>query len=119
MLSQHTTPFVQLVQYEYVLARNFAVMLDFSTNCVSLPPPMGWQDQAFCIGTNTDWFIDGWDEAVRICGDCPVKKQCLEYALETDSVGVWGGTTDAEREELRKRDSLLDGEITVVWEKLE
>lgn len=38
----------------------------------------------------------------NVCGLCPVKKECLEYALEfenTDSlrIGIWGGLNPNER----------------------
>lgn len=36
--------------------------------------------------------------AKGMCYDCPVKKQCFEYALETDQrYGIWGGTSPEER----------------------
>lgn len=51
----------------------------------------------------TDTPLDR-DQAVllkRVCQRCPVQAPCLEYALAWDSVGVWGGTTGAERRRLR------------------
>lgn len=45
-------------------------------------------------------------EAVRLCGVCPVRQKCLDYALAWDRdhpkfderlTGIWGGLTDAER----------------------
>jgi len=36
-----------------------------------------------------------------MCGSCPVSQECLELALLGNEVwGVWGGTTEAEREVL-------------------
>lgn len=33
-------------------------------------------------------------KALRICGACPVKRDCLKWALESKQVwGVWGGLT--------------------------
>ncbi|MGH2746670.1 MAG: WhiB family transcriptional regulator [Actinomycetota bacterium] len=38
------------------------------------------------------------DEAKRICFDCCVKEECLEYALATkEPYGIWGGLTEIER----------------------
>ncbi|HYA68556.1 MAG TPA: WhiB family transcriptional regulator [Acidimicrobiales bacterium] len=51
----------------------------------------------------------GVQVAQRICGECPVKDACLEYAL-ADRVdhGVWGGTSERERRRiLRYRRVLL------------
>lgn len=36
-------------------------------------------------------------EARRRCWTCPVKPECLEYAIEAKMQGVWGDTTEAER----------------------
>ncbi|MFI1044224.1 WhiB family transcriptional regulator [Streptomyces griseoruber] len=37
-------------------------------------------------------------------GRCPVREQCLDRAMNADqALGVWGGTTEAERRALRRR----------------
>ncbi|MGW4106500.1 WhiB family transcriptional regulator [Streptomyces sp. NPDC004976] len=42
-------------------------------------------------------------EAKRICGLCPIRATCLEYALTNDMrFGVWGGLSEKERLELRR-----------------
>jgi WhiB family redox-sensing transcriptional regulator len=36
--------------------------------------------------------------ALRICDDCPVKRECLDFAMRTrEQAGIWGGTTPEER----------------------
>lgn len=36
--------------------------------------------------------------AKRLCNECPIKRDCLEYALETNQrYGIWAGTTSADR----------------------
>jgi WhiB family redox-sensing transcriptional regulator len=40
-------------------------------------------------------------DAKAVCAACPVKEQCLEYALTNREYGVWGGTTEAERRRIR------------------
>jgi WhiB family transcriptional regulator, redox-sensing transcriptional regulator len=40
-------------------------------------------------------------EAKRICGQCQVKAECLEFALQAGVQGIWGETTDTERAALR------------------
>ncbi|MEU9068937.1 WhiB family transcriptional regulator [Streptomyces sp. NPDC048306] len=38
------------------------------------------------------------DEAKSICGRCPVKKACFDYALDNEiRQGMWGGLTETER----------------------
>ena len=46
----------------------------------------------------------GVDRARKICTDCPVATQCLEYALvERIEHGVWGGCSERERRRILKR----------------
>jgi WhiB family redox-sensing transcriptional regulator len=36
--------------------------------------------------------------AKRICVDCPVQRECLEYALRVrEPFGIWGGLDETER----------------------
>lgn len=37
-----------------------------------------------------------------ICGECPVKDPCLEFALEHGDIGIWGGTTNDDRRRIRR-----------------
>lgn len=44
------------------------------------------------------------EQAKAVCRRCPVREQCLEWALETgQSIGVWGGTSETERRALKRR----------------
>lgn len=65
-----------------------------------------WQESANCIGSNTEMFFPERNvkpkEAKALCGGCPVKAACLEYALLYGLIGVWGGTTDKERKKVPK-----------------
>lgn len=66
-----------------------------------------------CRGQDVDLF-DG-DEtlalfAKALCRECRFQPVCLDYALRYDVEGVWGGTTRAERAELRRRRGLPDPE---------
>lgn len=41
---------------------------------------------------------NGANEAKAICAGCPVRKECLDYALENEmEYGIWGGTSPTER----------------------
>lgn len=35
--------------------------------------------------------------AKRVCAGCPVRLECLEWAIQWNEIGVWGGTTEDER----------------------
>jgi len=40
--------------------------------------------------------------AKQICDACPLKLQCLEYAMSSNEIGIWGGTTEHQRRSLRR-----------------
>lgn len=40
--------------------------------------------------------------ARSLCAKCPVRDLCLQYAVEHHEIGIWGGTSETERRELRK-----------------
>ena len=45
-------------------------------------------------------------KAKAICDGCPLKNPCLEYALRNMEIGVWGGTTESQREDLRRKGNI-------------
>lgn len=66
-----------------------------------------WQDQALCAQTDPEAFFPekggSTREAKRICKACPVRDDCLEFALEHDErFGIWGGLSDRERRRLKR-----------------
>lgn len=43
-------------------------------------------------------------KARRICETCPVRAECLRYAIEThQEYGIWGGLDEKERKRLKRR----------------
>lgn len=62
-----------------------------------------WQKDAQCAGMDTNVFFDEERAAKKLCDSCPVKAECLEYALLYNMSGVWGGTTDKDRRRIPKR----------------
>jgi WhiB family redox-sensing transcriptional regulator len=66
-----------------------------------------WHQRAACRGMGHGSFVRGekadYGPTRELCDGCPVRQDCLEAALADDSlVGLWGGTTDRERRELRR-----------------
>jgi WhiB family transcriptional regulator, redox-sensing transcriptional regulator len=72
-----------------------------------------WRDQAACrhedpelffpIGTSGPALMQT-EQAKAVCARCPVREQCLEWALDHGEIlGVWGGTGEAERRTLQRR----------------
>lgn len=78
-------------------------------NVVSQLPKAGdgWLTEAACRSAHTDlWFNEStYPEARKICQGCPVRRPCLEYALEHhETHGMWGGLSWRQRKaEARKR----------------
>lgn len=36
-------------------------------------------------------------QAKQVCSRCPVRAECLSYAIDNDCSGIYGGTTEQER----------------------
>jgi WhiB family redox-sensing transcriptional regulator len=66
-----------------------------------------WAARAACTTTDPDQlFVKGAAQrpARAICFTCPVRRQCLADALDSETeFGVWGGMTERERRALLKR----------------
>lgn len=72
---------------------------------ITRPPP--WSASALCSQTDPEMFFPekggSSKSAKSVCRACPVRVECLEYALEHDeSFGVWGGLSDRERRQLKR-----------------
>jgi WhiB family redox-sensing transcriptional regulator len=71
-------------------------------NCASADPELFFpQENEIYPGKIISKYID-IAAAKRICSDCPIKLQCLEYGLKNAEIGIWGGMTESQRETLRK-----------------
>ena len=83
---------------------------------VALPQPnWGWQDRGACRDEDLGVFFgaDGERQPERdirerkaksICADCPVRIDCLNYALSRpEKYGTWGGLNEEERAAERRR----------------
>lgn len=72
---------------------------------------MSWQERGACHGQDPELFFpisylqdDQVDHGRRICRPCPVREECLDYALSNPAKtqdGLWGATTPGERRRLR------------------
>lgn len=71
---------------------------------------LAWQAEALCAQTDPEAFFPekggSTRDAKRVCGVCPVRKECLKYAMDNDErFGIWGGLSERERRRLRKQAS--------------
>jgi WhiB family redox-sensing transcriptional regulator len=70
--------------------------------------PPDWMAEGLCAQTDPEAFFPDKGGSVRhgkrICDDCLVMAECLDYALEHDErFGIWGGLSERERRVLRKQ----------------
>lgn len=69
---------------------------------------LSWQADSLCSQTDPEAFFPekggSTRDAKKICAQCEVKAECLEYALQNDErFGIWGGLSERERRRLRRR----------------
>lgn len=61
-----------------------------------------WRTKAACKGVDPNEFFTTEEKRVRVmkqlCDSCPVKSECLQFALTNDIAwGIYGGMTPKER----------------------
>ena len=71
-----------------------------------------WRAASACLNTDPDVFFPVAvgtaasklvARALRVCDGCPVRQQCLDYAMRSgEKDGIWGGTTPEERTRARR-----------------
>tara|TARA_Y100000592_G_C5329448_1_gene248782 strand:+ start:184 stop:510 length:327 start_codon:yes stop_codon:yes gene_type:complete len=83
-------------------------------------PSYLWKDQGNCVTKDTTLFIMERDlkgrslnkeykQALELCIECPVRAECLAYAIKNYcSEGVWGGTIPAQRKGLHNSRKVRD-----------
>lgn len=42
-------------------------------------------------------------DALAVCASCSIQKECLDYAVRYEPLGLWGGKSEVEREVIRRR----------------
>ncbi|HEX7165676.1 MAG TPA: WhiB family transcriptional regulator [Acidimicrobiales bacterium] len=74
---------------------------------------MEWRRDAACKDLDPNLFfpigvtgpaVDQIAAAKSICTLCPVRAECLDFAITTNQeFGIWGGTSEDERRVLRRQ----------------
>ncbi|SDW37847.1 WhiB family transcriptional regulator, redox-sensing transcriptional regulator [Amycolatopsis xylanica] len=72
-----------------------------------------WRENAACRDIDPELFFPVSElgpgarqvaQAKAVCGACPVRAKCLDYALDNGlTSGIFGGTTEGERRNLLRR----------------
>lgn len=75
----------------------------------------GWRAAGACRSADPDLFfpvstsgraITQIETARRLCASCLVKRECLDFAMDTmEAEGIWGGTTPDERIRIRRQEA--------------
>lgn len=86
-----------------------------------MPTFQPWRDLAACVGTPIDVMFPvgeapttaDYSAAKDVCRPCPVRTECLDYALsgEHGLYGCWGGTSPRDRRIIRRQRNI--GEVVV------
>lgn len=66
-----------------------------------------WIKEATCRGLDPDLFFPERGESTReaksICAICPVRRECLELAVQkVEKFGIWGMMSERERRKVRR-----------------
>lgn len=69
--------------------------------------PRDWRDDALCAQVDPELFYPDEGQSPRtpkrVCAGCPVRDECLQWALAQDvRGGIWGGASDRERRRMRR-----------------
>ena len=83
------------------------MLIDALADLADLAASDAWMDSALCAQTDPELFFpeqgDAAYAAKKVCRSCPVRAECLEYALTNDvPFGVWGGLSARERRRVRR-----------------
>ena len=73
-----------------------------------------WMSRARCREVKAEFHAENMADtqhAKRVCNTgCPVKDECLEYAMErNEQLGVWGGMSIDDRKRLRRERRAVNG----------
>ena len=94
----------------------WGVVDDSDANVGREPPPssffepdedVSWQHKALCSQTDPEVFFPekggSTRDAKRVCAQCEVREQCLQWAIDHDErFGIWGGMSERERRKYKK-----------------
>ena len=101
-MSSFSRPFLTLLSEPAPVATELATPSPWTV----LPTDDDWRQDALCAETDPEAFFPekggSTREAKRVCTGCPVRAECLEFALANDErFGIWGGLSERERRRVR------------------
>jgi len=84
-----------MAKVDVEISRKYPTFLNVGTpNCATADP------EAFFLERGAArWEVE---IAKKVCSTCMLIGVCREWALENNEMGIWGGTTEAERKKIRR-----------------
>lgn len=82
------------------MSASFMEYPDFFTK--GEPPCASTDPDAFFPDPESPNSVEMAKLAKKTCSTCFYKDECLEWALKSDEIGIWGGTTEAERRRMKR-----------------
>ena len=78
-----------------------------------------FKEEANCASTDSEAFFTAEGTSTypnllmlrRICGNCTVVNDCLEYALNHEVMGYWGNTTEHQRRKIRQKFNIIPRQL--------
>lgn len=86
-------------------------LADVDPKPLILREPLTWRERGACRGLDPNsFFADRGGTSVElvrraklVCSTCVVRISCLNFAVDNQEKGVWGGTTEKERRIYRRQ----------------
>lgn len=85
------------------------MLTDMLSDLEDMAATTSWMDWGSCTEVDPELFFIEKGQSPRpakaICAGCPVREECLEYAIaEEIQWGIWGGLTLLERRRAKRLD---------------
>jgi WhiB family transcriptional regulator, redox-sensing transcriptional regulator len=77
-------------------------VLDGHAACSTVDPELFFPQEIEISKTKVISKYVNLRAAKEVCGSCPLKVACLEYGLRNHELGIWGGLTESQRDDLRR-----------------
>jgi WhiB family redox-sensing transcriptional regulator len=97
-----------------------APYFDGSQPCMKVDPEVFFPEMP--VRPNAEdkrYYSIAVEQAKAVCSTCSFINECLSYALYNDVTGVWGGTVDTDRNQIRKNKKILPPKsmslVTAQW----
>jgi WhiB family redox-sensing transcriptional regulator len=92
----------------YAVSKYLRDPAEIVTRLAEPPEDLSWRDAGLCAEVDPELFFPEKGgtaaPAKRVCRSCPVRAECLDYALGRDvQHGVWGGLSERERRRLKRQ----------------